>query len=133
MTTMKWQTTIPTRAQIETHGGDKGVWLVSTPVGSPLGGGAMWPHHVIATFKSESDGIVMYPNRGASKLLPEESLGTAPRGEGRGAWHFAPVVMDDADYTFQPAGAADASGVTDGDGHGYDANTGVTHGTGEEG
>jgi hypothetical protein len=29
--------------------------------------------------------------------------------------------------------AADASGVTVGDGHGHDANTGVTHGTGEEG
>lgn len=48
----------------------------------------------------------MRPNHGDSQEIPEAALGGPSKGKGRGAWHFAPVAIDDADYTFQPAGEA---------------------------
>lgn len=108
---LKWQTTIPTREQIEAHGGRRGVWLVLNPVGHPLPtrgmeerDGWLWPRPKFATFEIHKDNTVtMYPNSGSSQNFPAEALGAASKGEGRGAWHFAPVVIDDADYTFQSA------------------------------
>lgn len=102
---MKWQATVPSRDEINKHGGNRGVWVVSTPVGSPLGGDVLWPHLVFATFKAEGEHIVMYPNRGASRVIPEHLLGAPLPGSPRGTWHFAPVVLSEDDYTFQPAGA----------------------------
>ena len=108
---MKWQATIPTRAQIEAHRANGGVWLVCIPTRTPLpwrgmteGEGFLWPALALATFRDVPGGAIMQPNRGDSKEIPEASLGGPSAGEGRGAWHFAPVVMDDGDYTFQPAG-----------------------------
>lgn len=55
MTTMKWQTTIPTREQIEAHRARGGAWMVLNPVLSPFGGQWLWPGPKFATF-DESEG-----------------------------------------------------------------------------